>query len=218
MGQSKTLEALFPGPRRTVLCAMFHEPERWWSVPELAGRAGIHPGSLRPHLKQLREGELICQKAEAGRPWYKADTTSPIFADLQSIVTKLTAQAEGETILIVEDQKATAQITRILLESWGYNVLEAHSGTEALEVFEHHCDSIELLLTDVIMPGVGGVGLAQDLARRKPELRIIYMSGYPAEHLNGTEAAFLSKPFNPAGLARVVRKELDRRLYKMKSP
>jgi len=166
----------------------------------------------------MREGGLIRQKTESGRPWYQADSASPIFTDLQSIVTKLTAQAEGETILIVEDQKATAQITRILLESWGYHVLEAHSGPEALEVFEDHCDSIELLLTDVIMPGVGGLRLAQDLARRKPELRIIYMSGYPAEHLNGTEAAFLSKPFNPAGLARAVRRELDRRMYKMKSP
>jgi CheY-like chemotaxis protein len=217
MSLSKTLEVLFPGPRRTLLCAIFHEPERWWSVPELAGRAGLRPASLRPHLKQLREAGLIRQKIDDGRPWVQANPESPVFGDVQSIVTKLNVRAEGETILIVEDQKATAQITRILLESWGYHVFEAHSGPEALEVFEHHCDSIELLLTDVIMPGAGGVRLAQDLARRKPELRIIYMSGYPAEHLNGTEAAFLSKPFNPAGLARVVRKELDRRLYKMKS-
>jgi two-component system cell cycle sensor histidine kinase/response regulator CckA len=177
----------------------------------------MQPASLRPHLKLLREGGLIRQKVEGGRPWFQADPGSPVFADVQSIVTKLTAEAEGETILIVEDQPATAQITRILLESWGYRVLEAHSAGEALDLFEHHRQSIELLLTDVIMPGLSGSKLAQDLVQRKPTLRIIYMSGYPAEHVNGTEAAFLSKPFNPAGLARVVRRELDRRAFKMKS-
>src|SRR5947209_6897487 len=151
MSQSKTLEALFPGPRRTVLCAIVHEPERWWSLPELAGRAGIHPGSLRPHLTQMREGGLIRQKAEGGRPWFQADTGSPVFADVQSIVTKLTATTNGaETILIVEDQPATAQITRILLESWGYHALEAHSCDEAAEMFERNVEAIQLMLTDVI--------------------------------------------------------------------
>jgi CheY-like chemotaxis protein len=200
------------------LCAIFHEPERWWSILELAGRAGIQPGSLRPYLKQLREGQLIRQKTEGRRPWFQADPGCPVFTDVQSIVAKLTAQAEGETILVVEDQPATAQITRILLESWGYHVLEAHCATEALDLFEHHRQSIELLLTDVIMPDLNGARLAEDLVKRKPSLGIIYMSGYPAEYLNGTQAAFLSKPFNPAGLARVVRRELDRRAYKMKSP
>jgi CheY-like chemotaxis protein len=173
---------------------------------------------LRAHLKQLSEGGLIRRKNERGRSLFQADPQSPVFKDLHSIVMKLTVQTEGETILIVEDQKATAQITRILLESWGYHVFEAHSAPEALEVFAHYGDAIELVLTDVIMPGIGGTKLAEELARRKPELRIIFMSGYPADYVNGTEAAFLSKPFNPAGLARVVRKELDRRACQMKSP
>jgi CheY-like chemotaxis protein len=197
-----------------VLCTIFHDPERWWSLPELAGRAGIRPGSLRPHLSELSEGGLVRRKAEGGRCWFQANPSSPVFADIHSIVAKLSAQSEGETILIVEDQKATAQITRILLESWGYRVFEAHSATEALDVFERHRDRIELLLTDVIMPGTGGLKLAEDLARRKPDLRIVYMSGYPDDHLNGTEATFLSKPFNPAGLARTVRRALDARCAK----
>jgi CheY-like chemotaxis protein len=218
MSQSKTLEALFPGLRRTLLCTIFHEPERWWNLPELAGRAGVRMGSLRPHLKQLHDGGLIHKKVEGGRSWFQADVGSPVFADVHSIVTKLTARADRETILIVEDQEATAQITRILLESWGYRVLEAHSGHEAVDLFERNREAVELVLTDVIMPGQGGVQLAQDLARRKPELRIVYMSGYPADLINGSDAAFLSKPFNPAGLARTVRKELDRRERIMKSP
>jgi CheY-like chemotaxis protein len=199
------------------LCAIFHEPDRWWSLPELAGRAGIRPGSLRPHLNQLRDGGLIRQKADGGRNWFQADSSSPVFAEIQAIVAKLTTPAPGETILIVEDQKATAKITRILLESWGYRVFEAHNAREAMDVFERHRDAIELLLTDVIMPDTGGDRLAENLTRRKPDLRIIYMSGYPADHLNGAQAAFLAKPFNPAGLARAVRRELDRSAHKMKS-
>jgi CheY-like chemotaxis protein len=218
MSQSKTLEALFPGPRRPVLCAILHEPERWWSLPELAGRAGIHPGSLRPHMTQLREGGLIRQKMDGGRPWFQAETSSPVFADLQAIVHKLTANTNGgETILIVEDQEATAQITRILLESWGYSVLEAHNGSEAFDLFDRNGERVQLLLTDVIMPGVGGVELAESLTHRKPDLRVVYMSGYPSEQCDTNGSAFLAKPFNPAGLARVVRKELDRRTRKMKS-
>jgi CheY-like chemotaxis protein len=162
-------------------------------------------------LKHLREGGLLRAKVERGRLWFQPDPGCPVFADVQSIVNKLMARTAGETILIVEDQQATAQITRILLESWGYRVLEAHSGPEALDVFTRHRESIELVLTDVVMPGLGGDRLARELLTRKPGLRVVYMSGYPADHLNGAEAAFLSKPFNPAGLARVVRKELDRR-------
>jgi CheY-like chemotaxis protein len=126
-------------------------------------------------------------------------------------VTKLTPQTNtAETILVVEDQPATAQITRILLESWGYRVLEAHDGNEALSLFARDGDGIHLLLTDVIMPGMNGQQLASELVQRKPELRVVFMSGYPSDHLNQPNAAFLPKPFNPASLSRMVRKELDR--------
>jgi two-component system cell cycle sensor histidine kinase/response regulator CckA len=110
----------------------------------------------------------------------------------------------------VEDQPATAQITRILLESWGYRVLEAHCGEEALAKFGNDGDGIQLLLTDVIMPGMSGPQLASELQQRKPELRVVFRSGYPSDQLNQPDAAFLPKPFNPAGLSRMVRKELDR--------
>ena len=124
---------------------------------------------------------------------------------------KLTARSRDcETILIVEDQEATAQITRILLESWGYRVLEAHSGAEALDIFARDGDEVQLVLTDVIMPGMTGPQLARELWRKRPNLRVVFMSGYPADQLNDATAAFLPKPFNPASLSRMIRKELDR--------
>jgi CheY-like chemotaxis protein len=130
---------------------------------------------------------------------------------MQSIFTKLTAQTDGaETILVVEDQPATAQITRILLESWGYKVFEAHCGEEALRMFGSVADGIHLVLTDVIMPGMTGPQLAAELTRMKPDLRVVFMSGYPNDQLNGPGVAFLPKPFNPSSLSRMIRKVLDR--------
>ncbi len=211
MREPSTLDILFPGPRRPLFAAMYGEPERWWSLPELAGRAGMQPASLRPHMAQLRQAGLIREKAEGGRPCFQPDPGCPIFEELRAIVGKLTAQADSaETILIVEDQPATAQITRILLESWGYRVLEAHSGQEALAVFEKDGDAVHLVLTDVIMPGLSGPQLASELQSRRPDLRIVFMSGYPNDQLNQPDTAFLPKPFNPSSLSRMVRKELDR--------
>jgi CheY-like chemotaxis protein len=190
---------------------MFHEPCRWWSLPELAGRAGLQPGSLRPHMAALRNGGVIREKMEGGRAWFQVDSTCPVFAEIQSLVGKLNPGADrAETILIVEDQTATAQITRILLESWGYRVIEAHSGAEALTLFEQHQDAVQLLLTDMFMPGLRGDQLAAELVHRKPALRVVFMSGYPNEAPNGNGGAFLPKPFNPGSLARTIRHELDR--------
>lgn len=210
MPEPNALEALFPAPRRLVLCAMFHEPDRWWSLPELAGRAGIQPATLRQHMATFRDAGIVREKMEGGRAWFQADSDCPIFAELQSLVNKLSPRSESaETILVVEDQPATAQITRILLESWGYRVFEAHDGAEALALFEQHGDCVHLVLTDMIMPGLTGTQLAAELARRKPELRIVFMSGYPNDQL-GPDTAFLPKPFNPGSLSRMIRRELDR--------
>jgi len=211
MGEPKMLDVLFPGPRRLILAAMYAEPARWWSLAELAGRAGMQPASLRQHMVQLRDVGLFREKTEAGRPWFQPDPSCPVFAEVQSIITKLTSQTDtAETILVVEDHPATAQITRILLESWGYRVLEAHSGEEAMSLFSRDGDGIHLVLTDVIMPGMNGRQLATELLRTRPDLRIVFMSGYPNDQLNQAEAAFLPKPFNPASLSRIIRKELDR--------
>jgi CheY-like chemotaxis protein len=210
MRSYKVIEVLFPGPRRPVICAIFQEPQRWWLLSELAGRAGVTSASLRRHLAALRDAGLVREKTEDRHFWFRADDDCPIFGELQSIVAKLTSRADGvETILVVEDQPATAQITRILLESWGYRVIETHSAQEALEVFERLGSCIQLLLTDVIMPGLDGPQLATQLRGSVPDLRVVFMSGYGAgQVLPGS--AFLPKPFNPASLSRVIRKELDR--------
>jgi CheY-like chemotaxis protein len=211
MSDTKALEALFPNPRRTIFAAMYAEPDRWWGLSELAGRAGMQPGTLRQHLTHLCSAGMLREKTERGRPWFQPDPACPIFHEMLGIVAKLSARTRtAETILIVEDQAATAQITRILLESWGYNVIETHSAEEALDIFRRDGAGVHLVLTDVIMPGMTGPQLARELVDKKPDLRIVFMSGYPADQLTDAEATFLPKPFNPASLSRIVRKELDR--------
>lgn len=210
MDDLRTLDALFPGPRKFILAALFSEPDRWWSLVELAGRAGVQPASLRPHISHLRDSGIVSEQQDEGKPWYRADESSAVYAELRALLEKLVERADGETILVVEDQPATAQITRILLESWGYKVLEAHSGAEALEIFEMRGPEVRLLLTDVIMPGMNGSQLAKQVLQQWPDLPVVFMSGYPSDELLGQDCTFLAKPFNPASLARVIRKALDR--------
>jgi DNA-binding NtrC family response regulator len=89
-------------------------------------------------------------------------------------------------------------------------VLEAHSGPEALDLLSKDGSAVQLVLTDVIMPGMSGPQLASEIHALRPELRIVFMSGYPADQITQTDIAFLPKPFNPSSLSRMIRKELDR--------
>lgn len=209
VAESRILEALFPGSRRTIFVAVFTEPQRWWTLEELAGRAGVLAVSLQPHVLRLRDAGVIREQRADGRARFQVNPDCPVYPELMAIVRKLTPLKHGETILVVEDTAATARITRILLESWGYRVLEAHTPTEAMVLFDAHGEEIELLLTDVMMPCMTGTQLATELRRLNPKLRVVYMSGYSETELNGTSDMFLAKPFNPTGLAQTVRRALD---------
>jgi CheY-like chemotaxis protein len=209
MAESRTFEALFPGARGAVLTALFAEPGRWWTLEELAGRAGVRPGSIHGQLVRLRQRGIVREDRKAAYPRFQPDPGSQVFAELQAIVTKLTSSNGSETILVVEDTTATAQITRILLESWGYCALEAHTPGEALNLFDSHAGEIHLVLTDVMMPQMSGTQLADELRRRDPGVRVMFMSGDPDHESAGPNEFFLAKPFNPAGLSQMVRKALD---------
>jgi PAS domain S-box-containing protein len=119
-----------------------------------------------------------------------------------------------ETILLVEDQDAVRIFARHVLRAGGYTVLEARDGEEALRVAQQCQGPIHLLMTDVIMPRMSGPQLAELLARDRPELRILFVSGYADEAMTRfgvpeKGSAFLQKPFNTARLARKIREVLD---------
>ncbi len=116
----------------------------------------------------------------------------------------------GETVLVVEDQEAVRELTKTVLETFGYHVLEATNGVEALAVVEHHSEEIHLLLTDVIMPGMNGMDLSRRLRVLRPKLKVLFTSGYPADVIarRGVverDVAYLPKPVSPDALVAKVR-------------
>ncbi len=123
--------------------------------------------------------------------------------------------AEGnETILVVEDEDAVRKLVRIVLESRGYTVLTAASGKEARDLLSEQATQVDLLVTDVIMPGLSGRELAESAKKFSPNLRVLFMSGYTDDALyrhglDGTVDQFIQKPFTPLELTRKVRSSLD---------
>jgi two-component system cell cycle sensor histidine kinase/response regulator CckA len=120
-----------------------------------------------------------------------------------------------ETVLLVEDDDLVRKAARRILETDGYQVLEAGNGAEALAVAEQHGGTIDLLLTDVVMPRMNGRDLATALRLCRPRVKVIYVSGYAGGLIDsedpGERRAHLRKPFSPAALLGKVREQLDER-------
>jgi two-component system cell cycle sensor histidine kinase/response regulator CckA len=120
----------------------------------------------------------------------------------------------SETILLVEDEKNLCVLTRNLLEQYGYSVLEAESGAQALAISRQNTGAIHLLLTDIVMPGISGRALAQTLSKERRGIRVVYMSGYTGQTVGGQTVLspgshFLQKPFTREDLARKIREALE---------
>lgn len=118
-----------------------------------------------------------------------------------------------ETILVVEDEQVVRELLRRILEKRGYRVVEGRNGVEALAVWEEHAGEIKMLISDLVMPEMGGRDLADRLRAANPELPILFVSGYPYDpsgrSLPGDAPAFLRKPFSPRVLLGEVRRLLD---------
>jgi signal transduction histidine kinase/CheY-like chemotaxis protein len=122
----------------------------------------------------------------------------------------------SETVLLVEDEESVRQLVRETLESKGYKVLEADHGESALHIVSRHSGKIDMLITDVVMPGMSGRELSAQLCSSYPHTKVLYLSGYTEDAIahegvleSGT--AFLQKPFTLQMLARKVREVLDER-------
>jgi PAS domain S-box-containing protein len=127
---------------------------------------------------------------------------------------RVAAAPGGETILLAEDEAVVRDLTRLILESSGYRVLEASNAGSALLICERHRGPIHLLLSDVIMPEMNGRELGHRLNELRPDMKVLYMSGYAADaiaHHGVVEAdvPLLQKPFTPTALASKVREILD---------
>jgi two-component system cell cycle sensor histidine kinase/response regulator CckA len=125
------------------------------------------------------------------------------------------AKSASETLLLVEDEPSVRLFSKRILDNAGYHVLEAANGDDAERVFAQHADSIDLVVTDVMMPGCGGPELLSRLHVQAPGLKVLYMSGYTdkfaADKANLDRALpFVQKPFTSGELMRQVREALDR--------
>lgn len=116
-----------------------------------------------------------------------------------------------ETILLVEDEPAVRQLFAQALTRAGYRVYEARNGQEALKVFDQHGESIDLLLTDMRMPFMGGAELAEQLRGRRKTLKLLCVSGYSGGGESQLTSDFLAKPFSRDDLLKKVREVLDRK-------
>jgi CheY-like chemotaxis protein len=121
-----------------------------------------------------------------------------------------------KTILLVEDEDVVRSLVRTLLQRHGYTVLEAGNGDEALRLAAQHHGQIDLMMTDVVMPGISGGELARRLASGQPGMRVLYLSGYPDDALGQhgileADIPFLHKPFTQDALTRKVCEVLEQR-------
>ena len=119
----------------------------------------------------------------------------------------------GETVLVVEDEELVRQMVREILVQYGYTVVEAQSGGEAVDLCSRRQGTIHLMLTDVVMPGMNGVELSKRLAPMQPEMKVLFMSGYTADAIVhqgilDPGIAFIHKPFTMDSLAHKVREVL----------
>ena len=118
----------------------------------------------------------------------------------------------AETILLVEDEEMIRRLVRDVLTRSGYTVYDAPAGAPALELLRSHDGEIDLLLTDVVMPGMSGPALARIATDERPSLRVLFTSGYtnePEQIVGALDSAFLGKPFSPQALVAKVREVLE---------
>jgi len=118
----------------------------------------------------------------------------------------------SETILLVEDEAGVRHASRRFLEEHGYRVIEAADGGEALRLFRLHEEEVDLVITDLVMPGMNGRELAERLTHLHPEIRVLYVSGYvdsARTPLDALAFPLLEKPFGADLLVRKVRETLD---------
>jgi two-component system cell cycle sensor histidine kinase/response regulator CckA len=201
------------GMSRDTLDRIF---EPFFTTKEVGKGTGLGLATVYGIVKQHQGWIEVSSELNAGTTFkiYFPATTKPIEASTEKVTADEKVRGKQETILLVEDEPVLRELARVILNDYDYRVLEAATGVEAIRVFEENDGKIDLLLTDMVMPeGISGRELAQELKRRKPDLKVVYTSGYSAEVMGEDpelrDVRFLQKPYPPPQLARTVRECLD---------
>ncbi|MFL5403211.1 MAG: response regulator [Gemmatimonadales bacterium] len=163
----------------------------------------------------IRRGAKVSASAVEFPPTIRGDgdvlvTEGPGTADVSRARTR-------ETLLVVDDEEIVRRLAARMLLTLGYGVLEAADGKEAMRVLQQSAQQVNAVLTDVAMPGIGGRQLGQTIAECWPQIRVLYMSGFPGRRMVDEGALdpthpFIQKPFNSDQLGRKVRELLAGRI------
>jgi two-component system, cell cycle sensor histidine kinase and response regulator CckA len=186
--------------------------EPFFTTKEKGKGTGLGLSTVYGIVKQT--GGYVMVQSEPGR-----GTTFQIYlprvqgvAEKQTPPVALTALGGTETVLLVEDEESVRQLVRETLAAKGYHVMEAENGESGIAVAAQHDGKIDLVITDVVMPGMGGRELVKQLAQSRPQTRVLYLSGYTEDAISEgsieSGAAFLQKPFTLQALSRKVREVL----------
>jgi PAS domain S-box-containing protein len=187
--------------------------EPFFTTKEKGKGTGLGLSTVYGIIKQ--SGGYVFVQSEPGRGTTFTMYFPQVDEPLQSLAPVLASVPAGgsETVLLVEDEGSVRQLVRDTLTSRGYRVLEAANGEKALELALRHPEAIDLIVTDVVMPGLSGPELVQQLLAGRPAAKVLYLSGYaedafadPLATNNGK--AFLQKPFTLQNLSRKVREVL----------
>jgi two-component system, cell cycle sensor histidine kinase and response regulator CckA len=190
--------------------------EPFFTTKEVGKGTGLGLATVYGIVKQHQGWLDVSSEVNIGTTFriYFPSTNKPVEVIAEQPTPAHKVRGKHETILLVEDEPVLRELAKVILKDYDYRVLEASTGHEAVRIFEQHNGEIDLLLTDMVMPeGMTGKELAQELKARKPELKVIYTSGY-SEDVMGEDpelrdVKFLQKPYPPPQLAKTVRECLD---------
>jgi PAS domain S-box-containing protein len=189
--------------------------EPFFTTKEVGKGTGLGLAMVYGFVKQ--SGGHVEVESEVGRGTTfkvylpRAEATGPLAKSSPNV---LEAPRGSETVLLVEDEDSVRTLSRLVLQSSGYTVLEARDGQEGAVVAQQHPGPIHVLVTDLVMPRMSGRQLADVVSQARPGVRVLFLSGYTDEAMaqrGAIEAglAFLQKPFSPISLVRKVREVLD---------
>ncbi len=201
------------GMEPSVLQRIF---EPFFTTKEVGKGTGLGLATVYGIVKQHRGWIEVQSEIGAGTTF---KVYLPVAGETNQLPLNASSESDNirggpETILLVEDEKDLLELMREVLQQYQYRILTACSGVEALRVWDEHNGQVDLLLTDMIMPGgMTGDELALELKRRKPGLKTIYASGYTSAFVGRDfghdDITFLPKPYQPQQVAQLIREALD---------